>query len=128
MAPFVRGIAYAMTLALMIGACGGQEPEAEFPTGSFRTGIGNVITFNEDGTYSVRVTRMLGGGTFTGTFRLDGDEITFERNPACPVEGTYTWHYDAEAEMLEFSIIDDPDCAGRTTDYSRPLPRYDSDG
>ncbi len=121
MATLLRGVTLTLALVLTIAACGGAE--AQFPTGEYRTGLGNTITFNDDGTYALVVA---GGPTLSDApYVTEGNELTFLENVECSSQGKYTWQYDSEAETLEFSVIEDGLCPNRVADLFQPLTRQD---
>jgi hypothetical protein len=117
-----KKLLFVIAVALLIAACGGED---EFPTGTFETHQGNLITIHEDGTHDL----IIDGETmFTAEpLRIEGDEVTFMEVQLCPVEGQYNWKYDADAETLDFSLISDP-CDARVIDLLKPLTRVDSGG
>jgi hypothetical protein len=75
----------------------------------------NVIHFDPDGTYRVSHGPRVGITRVTGTFRLEGDILTFENGWfECPQEmsGSYALTLRQGGQMLNFRRVED-ECAAR---------------
>jgi hypothetical protein len=93
----------------MLGACGDDQDETEFPTGKFvpvaaTSTEGGYIEYKSDGTY-VGIDES--GDTFTeGTYTVDGDEITFANDTYCetvaPDSNPVTYTFEWDGEVLSF--------------------------
>ena len=118
-------IAFVVVAGLgMLGACGDDQDETQFPTGKIVPASASsteegYIEYRTDGTY-VGIDQT--GGTFTeGTYTIDGDEITFTDDSYCeanaPGSNPVTYTFEWDGEVLTF--VDNPDdtCAARVETF-----------
>jgi hypothetical protein len=115
----LRAILGFVAAALALTGCGSDASSEmgspSFPTGSYDVLATptQVITFREDGTYTVNYPdRVLSQGTYT----IDGDTYIAESDTHCASEGVteparYTWSWDGQ--MLTMALQGEDACGGR---------------
>jgi hypothetical protein len=103
----------------MLGACGDDQDETEFPTGKFvpvtaTSTEEGYIEYKSDGTYVVNDEF---GNTSEGTYTVDGDEITIENDSFCetvaPDSNPVTYTFEWDGEVLSFGDNPDDVCIAR---------------
>jgi hypothetical protein len=104
----------------MLGACGDDQDETEFPTGktisvNATSTEDGYIEYGSDDTY-VGIDGT--GDVFTeGTYTVEGDEITFETDSYCeavaPATTPVTYTFEWDGNVLTFVENPDDTCADR---------------
>ena len=107
-----RAMKYASILLLAMVIITGCSPEASsptpppFPTGAFENGEWSW-EFKADGTF------LSSGpiGSETGTYQVNGNQVTIACECCGDAMGTYTWAFDGSE--LSFTAVEDP-CSNRS--------------
>ncbi len=105
-------ICILLTLMLLF-ACSTSSSEPSFPTGIFASESGPFKTeWRDDGTYT---SWMNGQEITSGTYSVEGNELTFETDSYCDSlgagEATYTWTF--KDDTLTFEVKGEDPCSDR---------------
>jgi hypothetical protein len=82
-------------------------PGGPFPVGTYepmKVLYINKLEFHEDGTFRYTLDSQSGGGSVSGTYVLNGNEITLneaQTGPCAGFPGIYSWSFDGSALFLK---------------------------
>lgn len=108
-------LVYMLLLLLVLSACSNlsSETNQSFPYGVYASNPEiDQMTLEENGNFTYKVS---GTVLTSGTFTVQGNEITWETDSYCDQsnagKATYTWTFDND--ILIFSVVGEERCPGR---------------